>query len=375
MRVLTVGNRHPASGGGGYETVWRALVAHLRAEGDDVEVLTSDEPGDAMPGVHRELPWFWADGAWRRPGRRQARATEGEALKAVARHVRLFRPDVVLWVSPGGLPLAVVGATGVPEAALVHDGWPVYGPQVDPRSRRNGWDPGSVVVWSCNSAFVRDRVLAALSPGVHERVRVDPPGIDPLRFAAAEPRGWSGRLAVIGRVEERKGAADAIRALAALPECALRLIGPVEGDHDRELDEMAGKLGVSDRVTLAGPAEDVRAAYAEADAVLFPVTWEEPFGLVPLEAMSVGRPVVATATGGAAEFLRDGENCLVVSTNDPDAIAAAVQRLADDPELRSRLVAGGTVTASRFTEAGWCEAIATMLRETATAGPQLGSPQ
>ncbi len=56
------------------------------------------------------------------------------------------------------------------------------------------------------------------------------------------------------------------------------------------------------------------AELAAADALLFPVQWEEPWGLVPLEAMASGTPVVATGTGGSGEYLRDGDNCLVYAT-------------------------------------------------------------
>jgi glycosyltransferase involved in cell wall biosynthesis len=70
---------------------------------------------------------------------------------------------------------------------------------------------------------------------------------------------------------------------------------------------------------------------------------------VALEAMGLGRPVVATARGGAAEYLRDGVNALVVPPDDPEAIAAAVRRLADDPGLRARLRQGGLATASDHT--------------------------
>jgi glycosyltransferase involved in cell wall biosynthesis len=66
--------------------------------------------------------------------------------------------------------------------------------------------------------------------------------------------------------------------------------------------------------------------------------------------MSVGRPVVATGTGGSAEYLRDGENALVVAPGDAAALAAAVRRLAGDAALRERIVAGGRATAARFSQ-------------------------
>src|SRR5207237_9395128 len=88
---------------------------------------------------------------------------------------------------------------------------------------------------------------------------------------------------------------------------------------------------------------------AEADALLFPVLWDEPFGLVPIEAMACATPVIATGTGGSAEFLEHEANCLLVPRGDARALAAAVQRLAGDHELRTHIVAGGLRTASELT--------------------------
>jgi glycosyltransferase involved in cell wall biosynthesis len=90
--------------------------------------------------------------------------------------------------------------------------------------------------------------------------------------------------------------------------------------------------------------------YAAADVVVFPVLWEEPWGLVPLEAMAMGRPVVATGQGGSGEYLRDGENALLHAPGDTAGLAAAVERLAADAGLRERLREGGSATASRHTE-------------------------
>jgi hypothetical protein len=85
--------------------------------------------------------------------------------------------------------------------------------------------------------------------------------------------------------------------------------------------------------------------YAAHDAVLFPVTWAEPWGLVPLEAMAVGTPVIATGTGGSAEYLSDEGNALLAAPGDPEALAGAVRRLAADAGLRARLAEAGRRTA------------------------------
>ena len=105
------------------------------------------------------------------------------------------------------------------------------------------------------------------------------------------------------------------------------------------------------------PHEQLAAVYGAADAILFPVEWDEPWGLVPLEAMAVGRPVLATATGGSAEYLRDGDNCLSFAPGEAAELAAALRRLAAEPELRARLRKGGFATAARHTARAFNEKV------------------
>ena len=81
---------------------------------------------------------------------------------------------------------------------------------------------------------------------------------------------------------------------------------------------------------------------------MFPVRWNEPFGLVPLEAMGLDRLVVSTARGGSSEFLEHGENALVFEADDPAGLAAAVESLAERGELRDRLRAAGRRTAASY---------------------------
>ena len=85
--------------------------------------------------------------------------------------------------------------------------------------------------------------------------------------------------------------------------------------------------------------------------MLFPVRWREPWGVVPLEAMGVGRPVVATGRGGSGEYLRDGDNALLFDAEDPAALAAQVTGWPHDEALRERLRAGGLETARSHTAA------------------------
>src|ERR1051325_10801161 len=96
--------------------------------------------------------------------------------------------------------------------------------------------------------------------------------------------------------------------------------------------------GLTDRVAFdVVDRSELASRYRDSDVFVFPTIWEEPFGLVPLEAMACGTPVIATGTGGSGEFLVEGYNCLLVPPGDAHALAAAVRRLAEDGELRARL--------------------------------------
>lgn len=340
MRVLTVGNRFSSAHAGGYERIWTAAVDGLRGAGHDVEVLSPPA-----------LEWYWEDHAFRQAGVRERLGIERRNRRVLDAH--LPGADLVVWFAMGGMSLALLGRPRVPQLAVVHDGWPIYGPLVS--TLRGRWPKGRVDWWSCNSAFTRDAIVAraGIAP---ERTSVESPGIDPAAFPPGELPAWRGELLVLGRIEAGKGVEHAI---AATPDgMRLTVAGPEDPAYRAQLPPGA---------RLPGPTDDPAGAIAAADAVLFPVTWDEPWGLVPLEAMAVGRPVIATGTGGSAEYLRGGENALIVPKEDPAALRAAIERLRDDPALRTRLVAGGRATAARFTEAAWTARIVALAERVAAA--------
>jgi glycogen synthase len=296
-----------------------------------------------------------------------------------------FRPDAVAWWAMGGMSLSLIarGArAGLPAAAFVHDDWLVYAPQVDrwtaPFRRRprvgavvervtgipTRFEPQVVESWWFVSDFIRRNAIAA---GVTlGRTGVASSGIDASFIGPAPPRTWEWRLLYVGRIDERKGTATAVQALAELPaEATLSVVGDGDAVHLRELRELAGRLGLGTRVRFepTRPRAELPALYDAHDATVFPVTWDEPWGLVPLEAMARGRPVAATARGGSAEYLRDGENCVLFQPGDAGSLASALRRLAGDQELRARLREHGRATASEHTEAHFNNAVASALQE------------
>lgn len=391
MRVLTVGTMYPPHHLGGYELVWRSAVEHLRETGHEVRVLCTDhheptrEP-DA-PGTFRELRWYWRDHAFPRLGVRERAAIERRNARVLAAHLGAFAPDVVAWWPMGGLSLGLleqVRRARLPAVAFVHDDWLSYGPRVDAwqrlfRGRRRMLAPlaGRVVgvpatidlAHAARFVFVSE-AMRCRAPALADTAVVHA-GVDEAFLSApAAARPWAGRLLSVGRIDPRKGIEVALAALTHLP-AGNRLTVAGDGDprEAARLRRRAAELGLAERVEWRGAVAqpELPALYADHDAVLFPVLWDEPWGLVPLEAMAVGRPVVATGTGGSGEYLRDGENCLLSRAGDAEALAAAVGRLAADPALRARLVAAGHETARRLTARAHDEQVSLELERAAGA--------
>ncbi|WP_217237524.1 glycosyltransferase [Streptomyces sp. AC555_RSS877] len=166
------------------------------------------------------------------------------------------------------------------------------------------------------------------------------PGVDPATAPARQQRH---RLLACGRLVRRKGYDQAILALAKAPDTELLIAGgPAPGllDADPEaerLSRLAQHTGVADRVRLLGAVDpaDMPALMRSADLVLCTPVYE-PFGIVPLEAMACGVPVVATDVGGHRDSVDDGGTGRLVPPGDPEAIAAAVRDLLAEDGTRRR---------------------------------------
>lgn len=201
-------------------------------------------------------------------------------------------------------------------------------------------------------ATCRDEVAELKAMGLDEdRIRVVPCGVDPDQFApAARTRraGTRGRLLSVGRLVPRKGFDRAIRALAGIPDAELIVAGGPEADllgsdpEAQRLCTIAREYGVIDRVTLLGgvcPARMPR-LMAGADLVLSLPRYE-PFGIVPLEAMSCATPVVVTAVGGQLDTVVDGTTGVLVPADDDHDLGAVVRALLADPDRLARYGAAG----------------------------------
>jgi glycosyltransferase involved in cell wall biosynthesis len=183
-----------------------------------------------------------------------------------------------------------------------------------------------------------------------DRIVIVPDGVDVGSFFPEEGKRIEGRVLMVGRINPIKGHELFLRAasLAAreVPQARFEILGgclPVYEPLRRSLQRLAEQAGIMDRVTF-GPHVD-RAAVAEAirraEVVAVPSTGIEGGGLVVLEAMAAGTPVVATRRGGLAESIEDGVDGFLVSHTDPAELARALVRLLGDADLRARFVANG----------------------------------
>lgn len=215
-----------------------------------------------------------------------------------------------------------------------------------------------------------DAIIATCGDEVTELLRmrvprrracVVPCGVDtdlftpePVAATTRKPR----RLVSVGRLVPRKGLDTAIEALCAIRDAELVIAGgppPDRLDDDPEvirLRRFAAAKGVADRVRFLGriPRERVPELLRSA-AVTLCVPWYEPFGMVALESMACGVPVVATAVGGQKETVINGVTGILVPPRQPAAVARAARRLLDEPLQRTAYgIAGADRARSRY---GW----------------------
>jgi phosphatidylinositol alpha-mannosyltransferase len=190
-------------------------------------------------------------------------------------------------------------------------------------------------------------------PGEYEII---PNGIDYKHFSANVaplPQYQDGKLNIlfVGRLEKRKGLRYLLEAYSKLkwemPNTRLIVVGP--GNPDKESYRILSSHGLRD-VEFAGRVsyDELPRYYATADIFCSPATGGESFGIVLLEAMSAGKPVVASDIEGFRGIMSDGEQGLLVPKKDTGALANALGRLARDPELRSKLGGQGSRSAEDY---------------------------
>ncbi len=155
-------------------------------------------------------------------------------------------------------------------------------------------------------------------------------------------------IASSGRFIRRKGFDTLVRAAAKVPGAWLWLIG--EGDKRQELEALAVEVGLGDRIRFTGWVDEPMHSVAASDVFVIP-SRHEPLGNVILESWHAGVPTVSTRSEGPTWFVADGVDALMCDIDDVDGMAAAIQRIRDDPLLARRLIDNGRAKlAAQFTE-------------------------
>lgn len=212
------------------------------------------------------------------------------------------------------------------------------------------------IVATCSDEAFELRMLGV--PAAH--ISVVPCGVDVDHFTPEgerEANGRTHRVTTIGRLVPRKGVGTVIEAIASIVanglDVELVVVGGGGDTGDPEFERLRGiaeRAGVADRVVLRGqiPQSELPAVLRSSDVVVC-APWYEPFGIVPLEAMACGVPVVATSVGGLIDSVVSGSTGVHVPPRDPEAIAEAVTELLLRPDLRAAYgLAGRRRMVSRY---------------------------
>ncbi|MGN0879971.1 MAG: glycosyltransferase family 4 protein [Oligosphaeraceae bacterium] len=187
------------------------------------------------------------------------------------------------------------------------------------------------------SAFMRDCLV---------RNGFDPAAITvihPFALPAPSPRAdflpdGQLRLLFAGQLIRGKGADLLLEALAKL-KVPWQLTIAGDGPERPRLEQQAQHLGLHDRIVFPGWLQDLRQLHQHADLLVVPSLWQEPFGLVGLEAAANGLPAIAFDVGGIPEWLHDGHNGILVPERDTDALAGAIARCHDWPDMLASMSA------------------------------------
>ncbi|MGZ8570967.1 MAG: glycosyltransferase family 4 protein [Actinomycetota bacterium] len=330
---------------GGVQVHVKELAGRLEARGHQIVVLApvrqrADEPWVVPIGKPLNIPYNASNAPidprpWSRGVVRGALAAFGPDV--VHAHEPLA-PSTSLWATLES-QAAVVGTfhSGATRSRLFDLAAPVLRRVAGRLSMR-------IAVSERAAAFARERI-----GGTFEIV---PNGIDVERWATAEPRdlGPGTKVLFVGRLDERKGfpvAVEAFRRLAGAHE-DLRMVVAGDGPQGDAVEELPPDLQA--RVTMLGhvPNAELPTVSAACDLYVGPSTGGESFGIVVVEAMAAGLPVVASDTPGYDEVVRDGVDGLLVPPRDPVALAAGAEVLLGDPDLAARLAAAGRERAASF---------------------------
>jgi glycosyltransferase involved in cell wall biosynthesis len=271
----------------------------------------------------------------------------------------------------GGIARLLSRRYHVPYVAVVHGEDLYHQLRADspPRMR----DTVSAVLGSAATVVAVSSAVArglADTPAVLKRLHVLHNGVDTMMFAPARPGARPGgaglRTLTAGHLVERKANDLVLRAIASL-EGRVSIEHTIAGDGPERtrLEALAAELGIADRVRFVGAYvhEDLPALLHDCDLFVMP-SWDEAFGVVYLEAMACGVPVIAASDGGATDVVDDGRNGFLVPPRGVSAVADAIASFAaTSPDSRARMRGAARTKAESFTWEANARGLVDVVRE------------
>jgi len=350
---------------GGQNVHVAALAAALGRRGAEVIVHTRRDDA-SLPGrvtlAHNALVDHVLAGPPREVPKDDLLPFMGEMAENLRRTWERERPDVVhahFWMS-GHAALMAAQPLRIPVVQTFHALGVVkrryQGPEDTSPPERLDIERRIVRDADAIAPTCTDEVFELVRLGADsERLSVVPCGVDLTAFTPhgpSEPRTPGlHRIVCIGRLVKRKGVGNVISTLPDVPHTELVIAGGGQDDNPevKRLRALADEHGVADRVVFRGPVgrAGVPALLRSADAVVC-APWYEPFGIVPLEAMACGVPVVASAVGGMIDTVVDGRTGVHVPPRDPERLADALRSLLADPQRRADYGRAGVARARRL---------------------------
>lgn len=392
MNLLFITNFFPPLHRGGYEEWCYEVACGLRERGHDVTVLTSrhrrneingSEPHWVLRDLHLEMTLTsFRNGLDFFINRRRRQQEDLDRLQMV---LDGQAPDAIVIWGMWNLPrsVAAMAETLCPGRVVYYlgDYWPTL-----PSQYANYWDapPASMVTaipkfllkWPArwiikrepnvplqfsHALFCSQFLCESLqSKGVEfGETRVVYGAIDASQYQTIACKKRSRQeespltLLYVGRLHPDKGVHTALEAVGHLVQeqhlrdIKLLIAGSGDASYVARLHRLAEDVGITDLAHFLGsvPKEKLPQVYEQADILLFPSVWQEPFGRTLVEGMASGLAIVSTCRGGAGEIVNDGVNALVFDAGDAIELAHEIQSLYRSPQLRERLAQKGYETA------------------------------
>lgn len=349
---------------GGVEELTAKLARTYVADGIDVRVSTMRWPKslpqrETINGIDVSRRVFRTPdtSGWRGI---VARLDAPITTAQLVREYRAFQPDIVhiQCVSHAAAHQArAARALGIPlivtlQGELTMDATDVFGRSPQLRTSLRDLLTNADAVTACSRATL-DEAEEWFGRPLGDRGNVVYNGVDVDEFQGVEPMdNPRPYVFALGRHVHQKGFDVLIDAFATLTSQLtepLDLVIAGDGPETTALRDQANRLRLEDRVHLVGRTDRTTTARWFTGASAFVLSSRhEPFGIVNIEAMAAGAPVVATAVGGVPEFVIDGDNGLVIPPENPAAMAAAIRRILDEPALHTHLVSNATTAVDKF---------------------------